>query len=304
MRIFLTGGTGFIGFQLVNGLIDRGDTCVVVSRSKENPWKNDLVEIVTADPTNTGDWQDRISGVDAVINLAGARIVDPPRRWTPRRKRQLRESRVLTTQNVVEGIRKAKEPPAVFLSGSAIGFYGPRGDEIVDESSGPGSDFLALLAKEWEEAAKPARELVPVALLRTGIVLGSDGGALASLLPPFKSGLGGPWGSGKQWWSWIHMTDQVGIITMLLDQKLEGPFNLTAPNPVTVKEFAASLGKALHRPAFIPAPAPVLRTALGEAAAALLDLQRVYPKRALEYGYTFRFPELDDALTDLAQDLS
>jgi uncharacterized protein (TIGR01777 family) len=299
MRVFLTGGTGFIGFHLVQALVARGDECVVVSRSAKNPWTTDLVQLVQADPSLAGDWQETLSGVDAVINLAGERIVDPPRRWTAARKKRLRESRVSTTTRIVDGIRKAEQPPSIFLSGSAIGYYGPRGDVLVDESMGPGDDFLALLSQDWEQAALAAEDIVPVTLLRTGIVLGKRQGALASLLPSFKLGLGGPWGSGTQWWSWIHIEDEVGLILLLLDRKLAGAFNLTAPNPVTVNEFAATLGKTLRRPALIRTPAFLLRAGLGEGASALIDLQRVSPKKALERGYQFQFPTLAEALKDL-----
>jgi uncharacterized protein (TIGR01777 family) len=299
MRVFLTGGTGFIGKRLVQALVERGDECVVVTRSGKNPWSTELVRVVEANPALAGDWQGYLSGVDAVINLAGERIVDPPRRWTPNRKKRLRESRVNTTANIVDAIRAATATPALLVSGSAIGFYGPRGDARVDESVGPGSDFLATLARDWEQAATAANDVVPVALLRTGIVLGRKGGALASLVPAFKVGLGGPWGDGNQWWSWIHIEDEVGLILMLLDRKLDGAVNLTAPNPVTVDEFAESLGKALRRPAWIRTPAVFLRTGLGEGASALLDLQRVNPTRVLECGYEFRFPTLAEALKDL-----
>jgi len=299
MRIFLTGGTGFIGSRLVRYLIKRGDECVVVTRAGQNRWNSELVDVVRADPAIAGDWQENISGVDAVINLAGERIVDPPRRWTRDRKKQLRNSRIDTTKNVVDGILNASAAPTVFLSSSAIGYYGPRGDDEVDETTGPGDDFLAVLASEWEEAAQPAKPKVPVTLLRTGIVLGTKGGALASLLPPFKAGLGGPWGSGRQWWSWIHIADQIGLTIFLMDKKLNGPFNLTAPNPVTVNEFSSALGKTLRRPDVFRVPEFALKAGLGEAAAALLDLQRVVPRRALEAGYEFKFPQVRAALKDL-----
>jgi len=299
MRVFLTGGSGFIGALLVDALVKRGDECVVVSRSGKNPWKTSLVRVVRADPSIAGDWQDLIGGTDAVINLAGERIVDPPLAWTSARKQKLRASRLSTTRNIVDGIRRANTPPSLFLSGSAIGYYGPRGDALVDESAEPGNDFLARLAYDWEEAATSAADVVPVTLLRTGIVLGKAGGALASLLPPFKLGLGGPWGTGLQWWSWIHISDEIGLILMLLDRRLEGPFNLTAPQPVTVNEFAAALGKVLRRPALIRVPGFLLRAGLGEAASALLDLQRVRPKRGLECGYQFEFPTIAGALEDL-----
>ncbi len=299
MRVFLTGGTGFIGTQLVQALVERGDECVVVTRSGKAPRSSDLVEILKADPASAGEWQDSLSGVDAVVNLAGERIVDPPRRWTANRKKQLLESRVNTTANIADAIRRAKSPPEIFVSGSAIGYYGPRRDEKVDESASAGNDFLATVAREWEEAANAVKDVVPVALLRTGIVLGRGGGALGSLLPSFKMGLGGPWGDGRQWWSWIHMDDEVGVILMILDRKLDGVFNLTSPNQVTVNEFASSLGKALRRPAWFRVPASFLRAALGEGASALLDLQRVVPARAIECGYEFRFPTVAETLKDL-----
>ncbi len=299
MRVFITGGTGFIGRHLIDSLVERGDECVVVSRSGKDVWQSGLLEVVRADPTSPGPWQERLSGVDAVINLAGERIVDPPRRWTAPRKRRLRESRVATTAEIAGAIQRAEAPPTIFISGSAIGYYGPCGDERLDESAGPGNDFLATLSRDWERAATEMKDVLPVALLRTGIVLGKGGGALDSLLPSFKMGVGGPWGDGRQWWSWIHMEDEIGLILMILDRKLDGVFNLTAPNPVTVNGFAKSLGKALRRPAWIRVPKFVLKVALGEGASALLDLQRVYPARALEAGYEFRFPTLDEALTDI-----
>ena len=301
MRIFLTGGTGFIGAQLVKALVKRGDECLVVSRSGEDSWNTPLVRVVRADPSVAGEWQQLLSGVNAVINLAGERIIDPPRRWTAARKRRLRESRLSTTSNVADAIRRAQSPPSHFLSGSAIGYYGSSGDSLVDESTSPGCDFLAQVAREWEQSAMAAEDVVPVTLLRTGIVLGTTGGALTSLLPAFKLGLGGPWGNGLQWWSWIHIADEIGLILMLLDRKLDGAFNLTAPQPVTVNEFAAALGTALRRPALIRVPALLLRAGLGESASALLDLQRANPTRALDCGYRFQFPTLKDALEDLLQ---
>jgi uncharacterized protein (TIGR01777 family) len=299
MRVLVTGGTGFIGTHLVRALIERGDECVVVSRSGRDQWHSESVRLLQADPATSGQWQNDIAGTDAVINLAGERIFDPLHRWTNERKQILTTSRVTVTRNVVDGIRGSQLRPRLLLNGSAIGFYGPRGDETLDESSGSGRDFLATLAKEWEAAALEAQDIVAVSLLRTGIVLGSDGGALKPLLGLFKTGLGGPWGNGRQWWSWIHVVDQIGLTLFALDRGLSGPINLTAPNPVTVNELACQLGRALHRPALLRAPEFALRAALGEGAAALFDLQKVMPKRALESGYEFRFPDVAQALQDL-----
>jgi uncharacterized protein (TIGR01777 family) len=301
MRIFLTGGTGFIGSHFVRALADRGDECVVLSRSGQDPWRHSQVRVIQGDPTDPGDWQREVDGVDAVVNLAGARIIDPKHRWTPARKRLLKDSRIDATENIVAAIRQAKHPPPVLLSSSAIGFYGPRADEILDESESAGGDFLASLSWEWERAARQAQDVTRVTQLRTGLVLGRGGGILDALLPVFKLGLGGPWGSGDQWLSWIHMADQVGIMLFALDHDLGGPVNLTAPRPVTVSEFAATLGRAVRKRAVLPAPAFALRMGLGQAATALLDSQRVVPRRALGAGYKFRYSEVDEALKPLVE---
>lgn len=296
MHIFITGGTGFIGGALVRGLVERGDRCVVLSRSGGNPWGGDGVRVVRGDPTGRGGWYGDLAACDAVVNLAGARIVDPAHRWTDTRKAVLRNSRVETANRVVEAIREAPRPPAVLVSASAIGYYGPRGNDVVDETDPAGTDFLAGLCTEWETAALEAAAATRVTILRGGLALGADGGVLASLLPLFRLGLGGPWGDGTQWWSWIHVEDQVRLIQFAIDHELPGAVNATAPHPVTVNGFAMALGDALRRPALARAPAFALRLMLGEAADALLHLQRVVPRRALEAGFEFRYPELAGAL--------
>lgn len=299
MRVFVTGGTGFIGTRLVHALAERGDECVVLSRHATDRWGNRRVEVLEGDPTRPGEWQSRVGDVDVVVNLAGKRLVEPPHRWTDARKRELVRSRVESTRQVVAAIRAASTTPAVLLSASAIGYYGDRAAEVLDESASSGDDFLARLSLEWEAAAREAESISRVALLRTGLVLGPNEGALAPLVPLFKLGLGGPWGSGQQWWSWIHIADEVGLILFAIDHELAGPINLTAPTPVTVNQFAESLGAALDRPAMLRAPAFAVRLALGEMADALLGSQRVVPERALDEGYAFRFPDLAGALADL-----
>ncbi|MSR07814.1 MAG: TIGR01777 family protein [Gemmatimonadetes bacterium] len=299
MRVFITGGTGFIGRAVVEALTARGDQCVVLSRGGASVWPTLAVRMIQGDSAAGGPWQDDVGSCDAVINLAGEKIVDPPKRWTRGRKKLLWDSRVFTTGHVTAAIRRASTKPRVLLSGSAIGYYGNRGDDVVDESRPAGSDFLAKLATAWEHAALEAQDITRVTLLRTGIVLGAGGGALEPLLRLFRLGLGGPWGDGLQWWSWIHRADAVALMLFALDQGLPGPLNVTAPAPVTVNDFAAALGKAVHRPAVFRAPRFALELGLGEGASALLDLQRVVPKRALTEGFRFQYPEVPGALREI-----
>jgi uncharacterized protein (TIGR01777 family) len=299
VKVFLTGATGFIGTALVRALAQRGEECVVLSRGQRNPWPDLPIRMIRGNPVTAGPWEMEVDGAGAVINLAGERIVDPPLRWTQERKRRLRASRVETTRNLVAAIRLARQPPPVLVSASAIGFYGARGDDLVDETTPPGDDFLARLVVDWEAAARQAESVTRVVLIRSGVVLGKEGGGLWPLMLLFKLGLGGAWGDGRQWWSWIHLADEIGLIQFALTQPLRGPVNLTAPNPVTVEQFAAALAGRLRRPALFRMPAPALRLALGEAADALLNLQRVVPKYAAEAGYAFRFPTIEDALAEI-----
>jgi uncharacterized protein (TIGR01777 family) len=299
MKVFLTGGTGFLGRRVVRALVEAGHRCVVVSRKSERPWDSDEVELVQGDTTRPGPWQSALMACEAVVNLAGAPIVDPPHRWTDERKKLIRTSRVETARCVVDAFRHAEAAPNVLVSISAVGYYGSRGDLKLDETSPPGEDFLARLCIEWEEAARGAGDVARVTLLRTGIVLGPGGGALDPMLPAFKFGIGGPWGSGKQWWSWIHIADFAGLVLLALERDLPGAVNATTPNPVSVDEFAKTLGDVLHRPTIARMPEFALRLALGEAAEALLASQRVVPRRAMDAGYAFRFPELRGALADV-----
>jgi uncharacterized protein (TIGR01777 family) len=276
MKVLVAGASGLIGTRLLAALRARGDEAVALPRFGAVPWT--------------------VEGVDAVVNLAGASIAG--KRWSPAYKKELFDSRVLPTRALVEAIAKASQKPRVLVSGSAVGFYGDGGDAIIDESTGPGKDFLSELAVAWEaEASKTSIRFV---LPRTGIVLSSKGGALEKMLPPFKAFVGGPIGSGKQWLPWIHLQDEVDAILFCLDhQSLQGPVNLAAPGIVNMKDFAKGLGRALHRPSWAPVPAPVLRLAVGEFAEALLGGQRALPKKLESAGFKFRFPTLDAALADL-----
>lgn len=217
------------------------------------------------------------------------------------RKKALRDSRVVTTQNLVTAIAQARQKPSVLVSASAIGLYPKNEETELDEASRPADDFLGKLCQEWEDAAKVAEvHGVRTVLLRIGVVLGRNGGALERMLPVFRWGLGGPLGSGNQWFSWVHLADVVGLILWALASgQVQGPVNAVAPNPVRMKDFASTLGKVLNRPAFLPAPSFALNLVLGESAQVVLDGQRVLPKAALQQGYTFRFPELEAALRDL-----
>jgi uncharacterized protein (TIGR01777 family) len=309
MRIIVTGGTGFLGHPLCRSLAEDGHDVVVLSRkgpaggaSASKPGGGAGVRVVgwTGDASTAG-WGRLVDGAGAVVNLAGESIAG--RRWTDEQKSRLERSRLETTRAVFEAIGAAGQPPRVLVSGSAVGYYGPRGDEVLTEASAPGEDFLSRLAVRWEaEASKAASSRTRVVLLRTGIVLGRDGGALAKMLLPFKLGLGGPLGSGRQFMSWIHRADWVAMVRWALDADVSGPLNGTAPMPVTNADFTRALGAALGRPAVLPAPAFALRLMLGEMAdPLLLTGQRVVPERARAQGFTFRHGTLPEALADVVR---
>ena len=290
MEIFITGGTGYIGRHLCRELLAAGHRVTVLSRRSAERAQAicGAVEVVHA--------PEEMTGAEVVVNLAGEPIVGP--RWTAARKRALWESRVGLTGRLVARMVALEPPPRVLLSGSAVGYYGDRGGEVLVEESPPGSGFGAELCVAWEAAALEAeRKGIRVCLLRTGPVLGPDGGLLARMRLPFRLGLGGPLGSGRQWFAWIHLQDHLRILRFLMDHEtLEGPFNATAPAPVTQRAFARALGRVLRRPALLPAPAPLLRLLLGEQAEVLLGSQRAVPERLLKAGFRFDFPELEPAL--------
>lgn len=307
MHVFMTGATGLVGPRLIRRLIGRGDQVTVLSR-KADAWEKvgQDVKVVVGDPTEPGEWQNKLCDCDAVVNLAGAGIFD--QRWNDEYKKILRESRIRSTDNVVSAMAKSDCKAKILVSASAIGYYGPRGDEEITEDSSSGADFMARICIDWEKAAFAAEQHgVRTTAIRIGIVHDDRGGALNKLLLPFRLGLGGPVGMslspanwGRQYWSWIHIADLCGIILMALDHpQAKGPINGTAPNPVTNKQFAQAMGKVMGRPAFAPTPALALWMMLGQVAEVITTGQRVLPKRALELGYQFQFPELEAALRDL-----
>lgn len=293
MNILITGGTGLIGRALCPVLQAEGHTLTVFSRHPEtvaSKCGTGVLALVSFD-----DWRSD-THFDAVINLAGEPIVDAA--WTDNRKQALRDSRIALTQQLVARIAQAERKPSVLLSGSAIGYYGGRGEQELVETSGPGDDFPARLCIDWEAAAIEAEKYgVRVCLLRTGLILSQDGGLLARMLPPFRLGLGARLGDGKQWMSWIHINDYVQhLLRLLHDEQLSGPFNMTSPQPVTNAEFTRILAMVLRRPAPLSAPAAMLKLAMGERAALVLEGQRVLPARLDAIGEGCAYPQLEAAL--------
>ncbi|HTU89288.1 MAG TPA: TIGR01777 family oxidoreductase [Gemmataceae bacterium] len=305
MRIFLTGATGLVGRRIVRRLHERGDQVVILTRRAGHARElfGNNAAIVEGDPMRSGPWMETVADCDAVVHLVGENVF--ARRWNADFKKLLRDSRILSTQNIVEALRqrplRADGQAKALVNASAIGYYGPHGDEELSEDSSPGSDFLAQLCVEWEQAARTAESAgVRVAWVRVGVVLDKEGGALAKLLTTFRLGAGGPVAGGRQWMSWIHYVDLVSLFLFAVDNaQVRGALNGTAPNPVSNREFSKTLGRVLHRPSFVPTPALALRVALGEVANVITTGQRVLPKRPLELGCSFQYPALEAALAHI-----
>jgi len=297
MNITITGATGFIGRRLIERLSSEPHQFHVLSRGTNIKFGDTAVWISKWDPMVEDPPPESLANADAIVHLAGEPVAQ---KWTPEAKSKIRESRVRSTERLVRALSAQPRRPAVLVCGSAIGIYGSRGDEILTESSAPGNDYLAEVCREWEKQAAKAESLgIRVARVRTGIVLGKGGGALAKMLPPFKMFVGGRIGSGKQWMSWIHLDDLVGIICHALVNPMNGAFNGTAPKPVTNAEFTSELAGALGRPALFPVPAFALKAMFGEMAEMLLGGQRVLPKATEATGYRFQYPELGPALRNI-----
>jgi uncharacterized protein (TIGR01777 family) len=299
MRIFLAGGTGLIGSRLIERLWERGDEILLLTRRPKavEARFGSACTLIEGDPTVAGSWMQQVADCDAVINLAGEPIF--AHRWSAAFKKSIRDSRIKSTENIVQALVQTRVKTLV--NASAIGYYGARDDEPLTESSDAGTDFMAKICVDWERAAAGAETHgARAAMVRIGVVLASGGGALTQMLPPFKAFAGGPIGSGKQWLSWIHCNDIVGIILLALDNpQATGPINGTAPNPLENKAFSQALGRALHRPSLVPTPRFALQIVLGEVADIVATGQRVLPRRAEELGYRFRHPKIDGALADL-----
>jgi uncharacterized protein len=301
MKIFMTGGTGFLGTALARSFVDRGHAVTILSRAagrKENlPVR---VSSFQGNPVEKGAWQQEAAAHDVIVNLAGASIFS---RWTAEHKETMRRSRIDTTRNLVEALAAPGKKTRLLLSGSAVGYYGSRGNEDLDENSAPGDDFLARLTRDWEAAAVEAEQYgVNVIRCRLGIVLGEGGGAFDKMLPAFRLGLGSQLGSGHQWFSWIHQQDLNRIFLFLLEAPLTGPVNCTAPQPVTNKELTKALGEVLHRPVLLPrVPSFLLKSTLGDLGSLVLEGQKVLPRRLQAAGFTFSYSEIRKAIADLVK---
>jgi hypothetical protein len=296
MNITISGASGFIGRRLLQVLARDGHSLTVLSR-QAGAHLPVGVGFAVWDPGKGDPPADALRGADAVVHLAGAPVAQ---RWTDAAKRDIRESRVAGTRHLMQALAKLERKPQVLICASAVGYYGSRGDEVLAESAAPGSDYLAEVCVAWEREAQAAEALgVRVVSMRTGIVLGPGGGALARMLTPFKLGAGGRLGSGRHWMAWIHLDDLAALFQFALAKPLSGAVNGVAPNPVTNAEFTRTLAAALHRPAIFPMPEFALRLLFGEMGEILLASQRVMPQAAQAAGFTFRFPELAGALADV-----
>jgi uncharacterized protein len=303
-RVLLTGGSGFLGRALSQALLARGDRVTVLTRDPDRarPHLPADVRVASWTPDREGPWTEELGAVDAVVQLAGEPVAQ---RWTAAVKDRLKKSRIDSTRLLVEAIGKAAHQPKVLVCASATGFYGPRpGDERLDETSGGGQGFLAELVGQWEEAARGAEQHgLRVVEVRIGVVLGEGGGALEKMILPFKLHAGGPVGDGKQVVSWVHRDDLVGMILLALDdERVKGPLNAVSPNAATGRELAQAIGQVMGRSSWLPAPAFAVRAAMGEAAEILTTGQRVYPARAVELGYAFRYASLVPALESILSD--
>ncbi len=305
MRILITGGTGFIGRELVRELLENGHEPIVLSRNpKLHTGLPTEVQVHSWDAKTTQGWGRLVEEIDAVVNLAGENLAGKsffPSRWTAQRKQRILNSRLDAGRALVQAIEAADRKPAVLVQSSAIGYYGVHADQLLTETDPPGGDFIAETSVDWEASTAPVEAMgVRRAVIRTGIVLDPDEGALMRLLLPFRLFVGGPFGSGKQWYSWVHIADVVRAIRFLIEnEEAQGVFNLTAPNPLQNREFSRSLGKVMKRPSWIPLPGFVLQALFGEVATVVLDGQRVIPKRLMDLGFGFRYPEVEAAFRDL-----
>ena len=301
MKVLMTGGTGFIGPHLAARLVQDGHEVTILARpSEEKKRIASGASLLEGSPTQRGAWQEAVQKQDAVINLAGASIFT---RWSDKQKKEIWESRTSTTRNIVEAIEVNQGRSFTLFSTSAVGYYGFHGDEELTEDSPPGDDFLATLAVAWEaEALKAKQKGARVVITRFGIVLGPGGGALGQMLPVFKRFMGGSIGNGKQWFSWVHMSDLTEAFVFLFRHPdLSGPFNLCSPYPIRNKELAKAIGKAMHRPSFMPAPAFMIKLVFGEFGSVILKGQRVVPRRLLEHGFSFQYPEVDKAIENIVR---
>lgn len=305
MKVALTGATGFVGSRLVEKLKTQGHQILILTRNQAKAQRLfpasafPNLEIVSYTPTESGAWQQAISGCDAVVNLAGEPIAE--KRWTLQQKQNILNSRKLGTQKIVEAITQAAQKPQVLVNASAIGYYGTSESAVFDENSSLGSDFLAEVCQAWEQEAQPVKAAgVRLVIIRIGIVLGNGGGALAKMLTPFKMFAGGPLGSGNQWFSWIHRDDLVNLIlTSLQSGDLEGVVNGTAPNPVLMAQLCQTLGKVMNRPSWLPVPDFALELLLGDGAQVVLEGQKVLPKKTESLGFDYQYPDLESALREI-----
>lgn len=301
-KVIITGGRGLIGQALTRELVAHGYQVIVLSRQLPIFFPNNQPENVSYemwDGRSAQGWGRLAEGARAIVNLAGENL--SAGRWSGLRKQRIRDSRVHVGQAVLQAVRQARRKPGVVVQASAVGFYGACGDQTLTEEAPPGSDFLAKVCVDWEASTAPVAEMkVRHVVIRTGVVLDAESGALPDMALPFRLFLGGRLGSGRQYVSWIHMADEVAAIRFLIEHaEASGPFNLTAPQPLTNAEFGRTLSKVLHRPYWLPVPAFALRLLLGEMSSVLLNGQRAIPQRLLQLGFTFRFPDAESALRDL-----